>query len=218
MQSQLFGLFLGIISSLIAWWILFHALKPAIYAIRIFKCKSNDYRNGYKYFVQLQNLGNRSAIDINPVIRLRFKGLSEKESSIWSLVDLPLRSPKVVEIKKGKWSFVPFDPNASESFDTRFPDHIQLKSKNNELLLEDLLNLPNEVDMEIYVFSYDKFSGSRSLSKTSLSVFDIEETASLSHLSQNFTTDKPIIIARIIYYLSFLKIIIKKNLNINNSQ
>ena len=68
------GMPLGIIASLVAWWILTHGLVPKIkYGPFLSKVKL-DGQDNYKYRIGIRNVGNRDMIDVEIIFELIIKG------------------------------------------------------------------------------------------------------------------------------------------------
>jgi len=169
--SILIGLFIGVGTNLIAWWILFHYIVPKIhFSPSISKIPTKDNKLGYKYRIKIQNSGKRSIIDVELRARLKIKGILDNPQH-WRLVGIPLSKNMIVNnfpiIKPAKQKTSGFAIqiyiNDVDEFSelSIYPEDIRKKSKEGSLLLEDLLSIGSETNLQIFVFGYDEFSGSR---------------------------------------------------------
>lgn len=187
------GLVFGIISSFIAWGILFHLLVPRLrFAPKISKVylkKSEDDKSGFKYRFRLENAGrrgivsrivSRDVIDIELIARLSVKGIHKEHEQTWNTVNVPLmpdaslsyRIPilrPAVKERRGGRKTIRLYPNSKDILQGQsvlaesVPDCIRKKAKDKTLRLEDLLKLGREAKLEVHAFCYDDFSGTRKL-------------------------------------------------------
>lgn len=167
--SILIGLFIGILTNLIAWWILFHHIVPKIYfSHSISKIPTQEDKSGYKYRFKIQNLGKRPIIDVELIARIRLKGAGDFPRNI-RIVDIPLSkkaiSHRIPIIMSGDdtGKILKLFVNEVDEFRdlARYPDYIKIKSNEKILLLEDVLSIGSEATLQIFAFGYDEFSGSR---------------------------------------------------------
>ena len=158
------GIIFGVFSSLLAWYILYHLIIPKIvFASGISKVQSKISSNGYTYKVKLLNTGKRDVIDIDIYVKYKVKGLTNKKN-IWNTVELEKRFDKLTYFAKGENRILPIFPEKTKRFaEPIFPIEIATKFRNEELMLDDILSLGSDSFIRVYLFGYDKFSGSRRL-------------------------------------------------------
>jgi len=161
------GVITGLISSFLVWWFLFHFLVPKIkFSEKISKTKENG-KPTYKF--KFENSGRRKLIDLQINIRFRVKGLENDPN--WKVVSIPF--------SKDKNEQIPFLSSAKDTNAIRelrpllitdaqfnqdnFPPEIVEKFGNQTLSLEDLFELGTEQRLQINIFCYDEFSGTRKL-------------------------------------------------------
>jgi len=158
------GIIFGIFSSLLAWYILYHWVIPKIvFASGISKVQSTILSNGYTYKIKLWNTGKRDVIDIDVYVKYKVKGLTNRKNT-WNTVELEKRFDKITYLAKGENRILTIFPAKTERFaEPIFPIEITTKFKNGELMLDDILSLRSDSYIRVYLFGYDKFSGSRRL-------------------------------------------------------
>jgi len=162
----LIAMLLGIIASLMAWWILTHSLVPKIlFAPFISKVKVKG-KEDYKFRIGIRNIGNRDIIDVEIIIELIIKGFDKDVPSNTSYIQLKLNKPRLPKIKKkNQWALTINTTNLPNSL---LPVY---KNKN----FEDLLRIEN-AEAKIVVFGYDRFSGTRKVFESKhYTINDIEE-------------------------------------------
>lgn len=183
--SILIGLLIGVGTNLIAWWILFHYIVPKIhFSPSISKIPTKDNKLGYKYRIKIQNSGKRSIIDVEFRARLRIKGLLDNPKH-WKLVSIPLYGNTIVnkfpiiepaKQKTSGWAIQIYLNNVDEFRNLPYPEDIRKKSKEESLLLEDVMGMGSETSIQIFAFGYDEFSGSRKYFESkSYTINDIKE-------------------------------------------
>jgi hypothetical protein len=122
---------------------------------------------GFRYRVKIENCGSRDMIDIELYARFRVKALRPNFPGNWHGVTIPMgsriarlrpalkslmRDARELELKK--IDFIDKGP---------FPAEILQNAADGSLLLEDLLSLGTKRTLQVFVFAYDAFSGSRKL-------------------------------------------------------
>ena len=174
----LIGILVGIVTNLIAWWILFHLIVPNLkFSPKISKLtveNSKFDKSGYRYRIKFENSGKRPIIDVDITARLRIKALGKFKHN-WQIFYLPLKSdgsstksiPKIYPItnqNKLRHIIRLYINSKPEEFDLPvFPDSIRKKIRRQDLTLEDLLDAGSATTLEIQAFGYDQFSGTRKL-------------------------------------------------------
>jgi hypothetical protein len=194
-RAELVSLVLGIISSFVAWGILFHYLVPELrFASRISKVdleKGEDSKAGHKYRFRFENAGQRKIIDIELIARVSIKGLQKDKVNARNTVYVPVSSdgglsyriPSLRPAKRGRAGgrkTIRLYPNSTDMLQGQyiFDEDLRKKSQRKELQLEDLLELPKDspdARLEIHAFCYDSFSGTRKLFSTQYTAWDIRE-------------------------------------------
>ena len=169
--SILIGIFIGIVTNLVAWWILFHYIIPEIrFSSSISKIPTKENNLGYKYRFKLQNIGKRSIIDVEVIARVRITEFGDFPRN-FRIVDIPLsnksithRMPIIPPLSdKFTGKILQIFPNKVDEFKelSTYPEHIRIKANEEKLLLEDVMSMGTKTTLQIMAFGYDEFSGSR---------------------------------------------------------
>lgn len=194
--SILIGVPVGIAGSFIAWWIIYHKIKPVInFSSTISKIKRNPNSKNYTYRIKFENSGKRAILDLNLIVKLRIKGLNPSFSGNWEVLYIPIdqiNTPIIKQVKKSRTrTTITLFLNKAEDFTKPiYPNNIRKKYLDNNLELEDLFKLGSKVTLQVYGFGYDEFSGVKKLFKSNIySANDIKEgyfdRAGLEVKSQN---------------------------------
>lgn len=169
MWQTLIGIPIGIICSLIAWWILFHGIKPRIrFSEFISKIPHKDGK-GFIYRVKYENHGRGRVVDLTYSAFLSIRALSPNRKKTWEIVQLALQNegqiPALDPVRKqGLRRFILLDLlQTSKMQDAAFPEPIREKYADGTLLLEEVLALGEEAFVQFFVFGYHDWSGSRKL-------------------------------------------------------
>lgn len=73
------GIPLGILTSLVAWWIIFHGFMPRLtFSESIVKIDDSSSPTGFRYRVKLVNGGRRDILDVEFIARLSVTGMRER--------------------------------------------------------------------------------------------------------------------------------------------
>jgi hypothetical protein len=175
------GVFVGIFTNLLAWWILFHGLSPSLrFSPSINKNSRNPTpgnKTKYIYRIRLENIGCRNIIDLEIMARLRLKGMESYPKDLSQIVYIPLGSngetvhkiPYILPAKKnGSKPILILHVEIQEEFKNpnNYPKNIVNKAKIKTLLLEDVLRLGKNSYLQVIGFGYDEFSGSRKIFKS----------------------------------------------------
>lgn len=160
-MELILGIPLGILASLLAWYILFHVIKPSIGFYGSISKHDGDEQNSYR--VKFINNGKRTIIDLEVFVRTRTKGIGRFKNN-WNIVDLNTSVSRLPILEKGGDRIIRIYPENTKIFlEPRWGQDITDKYKNGSLLLEDILALGEKSQLRIYVFGFDEFSGSRRL-------------------------------------------------------
>ena len=177
MLSFILGLFVGLCTNLVSWWILSRYIVPKVeFSPSIAKIESaiNEHdSSGVRYRFKFQNAGRRGIIDVELEATLRIEKLQQRDSV--QVIPLALSAegekkahiiclqPVKPENKAARvWSFY---INSVEQFRTNtvFPDEFRKKATARMLKLEDVLSLGERAWIQVSIFGYDEFSGARKL-------------------------------------------------------
>ncbi len=169
MFPLILGIPLGIASSLVAWWILFHTLVPRVtFSPFISKTPIDDCPSGYRYRIKFLNIGRRDMIDTEVLARLRIKGIRKEYPTNWTNVPIPVGSGRwpIVRPKRRKrgWgtgNIFRLRIDEINPGKAALPREIKKRIEDKSILLEELLSLGSETQVNINIFCYDRFSGSR---------------------------------------------------------
>lgn len=173
-MQLILGVPLGILASLLAWYVLFHVVKPSIgFYAKISKYQGKE-NNSYR--VKFINNGKRSIIDLEVFVRTRTKGIG-RYKNIWNIVDLETSVSRLPILVEGGSRIVRIYPERTEKYlEPLWGKDINGKLRNGKLTLEDILRLGDKAQLRIYVFGFDEFSGSRRLFRSKwYELSDIEE-------------------------------------------
>lgn len=171
--SILIGIPFGILSSLIAWWILFYIFVPKVqFSNFISKVRTDETKCGFKYRIAFHNSGRRNVIDAEVYVKLRIIGLKPEYPNNSNVFALPLgynHIPKIRPEKRGIKHIIRLDViKIDELTNSTFPDHIRQNFEENHKLLEDLMALGTDTTLQIFIFGYDEFSGTRKVFESKL--------------------------------------------------
>ncbi|NKI33354.1 hypothetical protein [Croceivirga thetidis] len=143
----LIGIPLGILTSLLAWWILTHKIVPKVSFGKFISKVAIPNSEKYKYRIGIKNSGKRDMLDVDIILELVVKGFDKAVPSNTSYIKLNLNKPKLPKLKKnGRWAL---SINLN-----KLPDSL------NGYSLEQLLSLKS-ARLRVLVFGYDGYSGAR---------------------------------------------------------
>lgn len=170
MEGIFIGVPIGIVCSLLAWWLLFHGIVPKLrFSNRISKIESKENAGRFRYRVKFENHGRRRIVNLEISVCLNIRGLSDNSPETWDVVNFKLKSPTNHPFidpvnKKGIRRFVILDINNTPDFSQKiYPQSIRNKHQVNQLSLEDLFQLGNETSVRVSILGEDAYSGSRKL-------------------------------------------------------
>ncbi|WP_461633274.1 hypothetical protein [Labilibaculum euxinus] len=147
----LIGLPIGIIASLLAWWLLTHAIVPKV-TFAPFLSKITDSKNNFRYRIGFKNSGVRAMIDVQIIFELVIKGFDKTLPTNTSYIQLNLKKPKLYKVSKNtRWAL---------TIDTKELPKSLAEYKGASL--EDLLRIEN-AKARVIIFGYDKYSGTRKM-------------------------------------------------------
>lgn len=186
--NTLAGLVIGILGSIIFWWVFTHVLVPKIqFEEFISKVETEETKSGIKYRLAFRNVGRRGIVDVELFVRLSSKTLSPHFPDNFTFFTIPLgynQLPKM-ESKKRCYRYITrlevhkidelTNPRFSAAISQKFEEipeihkelmNVGLDTKNfeeNPRLLEHLMNLGTGATLQVFLFGYDEFSGARKL-------------------------------------------------------
>lgn len=174
MIELLLGIPLGIFASLVAWWILFHAIVPHIhFSKHIAKDKTDETQSGWRYRIKMENAGTRDVVDVELFARLRIRGLKPKFPINWEVLYPKLaygRIPKLEASRRtGRRIAVRIRVCDIDEFSHNLlPAEIRDKVCCGTAILEDLMSLGSDSTLQVFAFGYDAFSGTRKVFESPL--------------------------------------------------
>lgn len=157
--ALLIGIPLGVLSSLLAWWILFHVTVPRVrFDSRIVPILKPT-PSGTSYFA-MTNTGKRPIIDCSVRAELRVRGLDPEgpPGATW-LFNLPLRHHHFLRWPPQTRRFAVVLPYRFSTEDSP----LLSKFADTAYSLEQLLSTVPSATVRFAVFAYDSFSGTRRL-------------------------------------------------------
>ena len=175
----IFGLFVGILTNFLTWWLLYHYIKPSIrfspYINKRFHVPTSEDKSQYGYCIKIENRGWRPVIDVEIMVRIKINWPGDYLPDIWDIIYIPLsgRGEIVYRIpiiyptkhKNGRRPSLRLKINDMDRFREKpfYPAEIKHKANMRNLLLEDILNLGANTTLEIIASGYDEFSGARKI-------------------------------------------------------
>lgn len=176
------GFILGIIASILAWYILFHKIVPKVnFSDKVYKQPTEENPSGFRYLIKFQNIGRRKIIDIEYFAKLRIKGIYSHRINSWKAIYIPFDDNRIPQVrshrKDHKRIILQLCPTLINDIAKRsLPEDVKQKLRNETILLEDLMEFGRESELQIFGFGYDSFSGSRKVFESKIyRRSDIEE-------------------------------------------
>ena len=157
MISVILGIPIGIVCSLIAWWIIFHWYIPKIeFTNFVSKIKSSSNPDfPFNYRVRIKNSGKRSIIDITVRISITITGFYPNRKENISNFYLDLKGENKPILSKGNHLIFSLKYSALSST-------LQKYVKDKHSYIEEILKIPDS-SIKIFVFGTDELSGARKL-------------------------------------------------------
>lgn len=189
--STLIGIPIGLLTSFVSWWILFHMLTPKVrFSTQISKARAAT-SDRYAYRVKLRNVGRRRIVDAEFFARLRIQAL-DKGSNNWAIFHIPLDEPRIPMLpphrRRGHIEVL----YVSQVNNThRFPSDIAKKIEDGTVLLEDLMRLGKQSTLQLIGFGYDSFSGTRTIFESALYTINDIMPGRFAKNSFDITSGKP---------------------------
>ncbi len=165
MENFAVGVLSGIASSYFIWWIISKFFVPDIkFSPTLSKIDTSNENYKHKYRFKFKNSGIRNIIDIEIFAIMKVQGLRADRPNNSDIFHIPLFHNKVPYLEYGKSRTFTLILNKANDFDVSYiPNALREKLKNNTITLEDIYDIRENVFLQIHIFGYDEFSGSRKL-------------------------------------------------------
>lgn len=173
-MEQLLGFLLGILGSLIVWWVFAHWLVPVVaFEDKILVRPGKVDPAQPRYFVKIANRGRRDLIDATMIAVVSIQTRAGSEAH-WASVRLAFHRTGETEhhfplIPAGRNRLVTLHAGHSEQIvhEPNFSDAVRQGAGQHRLdlatLMEDGAGRGLRVRLRVYVLGYDRFSGARKL-------------------------------------------------------
>lgn len=181
MIEILTGFVIGLFTSFVFWYSLSHWVVPNLeFDPAIYREDTVSDTLKHVYRIRYRNCGRRDLIDLEFIVRLRLRGLRKEKPSLWRSIYIPVddsRIPKIASQKgtKKKNSIRILVSQIDNTYIDILPNPLRTKFTTGDILLEDLMELGERAELEVYAFAYDRFSGAKKLFETIFyrhSIFD----------------------------------------------
>lgn len=158
---------LGIIASLIAWYVLQHHVIPKVeFFPEIYRAETDETPCGFKYRVRFRNTGRREILDFEIFAKLRVRGLNHSRLRSWRVIYIPVDDRRIPRVPSHRGtakrlavqllvSEVPAHAVAA------FPVEMRTAYGDGQPTLEKIMGLGEEATLQMIGFGYDAFSGAR---------------------------------------------------------
>lgn len=168
LTGALIGLPVGIASSFFAWAAIFHLFAPRIrFSEFVSEQKRGSIGTPSTYRISVINEGRRDAIDLEIVCRLQVQGLNSSAPLQWKQVNLTIAGEKIPDVEKRSARIIRLLPESTKALQSPFfPKEIRDKCSDSSLSLQDCLAMGTDAKLQVYLFAFDPFSGSRKLFKS----------------------------------------------------
>lgn len=173
-MEQLVGFVLGIIGSLLTWWIFARWLVPKVRFEDVILIRPSPDGSGVpRFMIKFYNDGRRDLIDVSitAILQIQTRKGSDKH---WANCRLAFHRDGSIQhgiplVPRGASRLVTLYPRYSQQlrFEQRFSAHCHAKFDAGTLDLRDVLidgaDRELEVRLRIFLFGFDSFSGARKL-------------------------------------------------------
>jgi hypothetical protein len=175
--AQILGVVVGLFTSFLSWWVLFHFLRPKIVLSDVISATEDESALGEAddssrelCYIKLVNVGWRRAIDLQVTAIARIKGLAASNPGLWKVVRLRVEEgdpdysyPIINPLRKSRLRWpLRIHVNDIEKFKrSPFPEHIRAKAVARTLRLKDVLEIGTASEVRVVVSCSDGFSGAR---------------------------------------------------------
>lgn len=169
-KEQVAGFVVGILSSVLVWWVTAHVITPKIkFSKNISAIDAPEEWGREAYRVKFENSGWRKIIDLSLAAVVRVPGLNPGLPDNVETTYLPLslqgRFPNVLpRRRKGEQHLIRIRVAKKDEFSRSvYPPLIILKAEHETLTLEDVLSIGSNATVQIVASGYDGFSGARKI-------------------------------------------------------
>jgi len=163
--SNLVSLLIGVVSSFLTWWGLFHWLVPKVEFSPFIGKAPRTSGSGYSYRIKFINTGLRPIIGVEVYARL---WISWKGDGNWVGTYIPFSGEGEIKydvpiLERKRNRVLSFFINSVEGFRTNpaYSTEFRAKATNKVLTMEDLLSQGKESYVRVFVSGFDSFSGAR---------------------------------------------------------
>lgn len=182
-MDQLLGFILGVVGSVLTWWVFAHLLVPRVrFESRILVRPARDGSGQQRFLAKFYNEGRRDLIDValTAIVSIQTKPGSDRN---WASCRLAFHRDGSIEhaiplVPRGKNRLVTLYPrhSAQIGFEYNFSEAVREKLAAGTLDLRDLLSDGADrnltVRMQLFLFGYDRFSGARKLYQSKFYTID----------------------------------------------
>ena len=161
------GFILGILASVIVWYVLQHHVVPSLeFFPKVYRAQTDENPSGFKYRIKFHNTGRRAILDFEIFAKLRIRSLSPSRPRAWRAIYIPIDDPPIPQIASHRGTnkrlaVQLLASDVSEHVVNALPEKLQDTHRKGQLNLEQLMGLDSEATLEIFGFGYDAFSGAR---------------------------------------------------------
>lgn len=172
--NNIINIFIGIICSLIAWWIIFHLLGPKLKIRDKITIRTTDGSHRLK----IENVGFRGLVNWTCSARFEFKSTT---SNLWKYVNIPTNINWEPHLSAGNNRIIVFRPElikekTSNPFEQKIADHFGDK----KISFHDLFNYKEQSRLRFSLHGYDAFSGAARVFEHVYKVSDITDIGQLN--------------------------------------
>ncbi len=168
---------LGLATSFAFFYWQFHIAVPRVrFSEKISKLPLDD--GGYRYRIKYENPGRRAMLEVTLVARLRVPGIRAGRHANIGIATIPMEglTPRVPALREKTLRPTPELELQKTEFDRTFPRDLVERAHRGGVSLEELLTFRTGVELFIYLFAFDEFSGSRTMFESKrYNVADIAE-------------------------------------------
>lgn len=172
------GIVLGLLSSILFWYVTTKILTPKLSVSNSLE-RSDDREGKPRYRFTLRNEGHRDAVDVRVKCTLFSHGWARGASDEIAIVDIPVAVGQIDVMPGRRWPLFktaarPLDilgdrivslqlNNVSEFQKGKLTTSDRARLENADMRLEDLMSLGTGSFLNVVVYGFDRFSGSRNV-------------------------------------------------------
>lgn len=159
---------LGVLSSLVSWWLLFYVLSPKVAfpegILKIMHQPTAEDAAEWKYRIKIANVRRRNIVDVELIARLTILGRLPRLPNNSTIVYIPVggyhgRVPRLTNKQGSLFSLEVAELDRLPGLE--WPEDIMAKFRSRSLTVEDLLSLGTGANLQLFVSGYDAWSGTR---------------------------------------------------------